>query len=62
MALHDEEEIPYHEICVLERSSYHSVRLEALLNKMKIHMTNMDGMKVFDYDHIKNFLCFCDVR
>lgn len=58
MALHDEEEIPYHEICVLERSSYHSVRLEALLNKMKIPYDKYGGMKFFDYDHIKNFLCF----
>lgn len=47
MALHDEEEIPYHEICVLERSSYHSVRLEALLNKMKIPYDKYGGMEVF---------------
>ncbi len=56
--LHDEEGIPYHEICVLERSSYHSVRLEALLNKMKIPYDKYGGMKFFDYNHIKNFLCF----
>lgn len=58
MILHDQEKIPYHEICVLVRNSYHSVQLEALLNRQRIPYDKYGGMKFFDYEHIKNFLCF----